>query len=1081
LGEKTRFGDPASTARRIRELSRSAIVLVLGSVEEGTWDDLVLGDLESDFGQLLLVRIEWEGNSPEFSLVPNTSSIRVTGDSPDDLRVFWQGVVDYALLSGQIASISGVQSLVGSANSSCRAQKSSEPLTQRASDFFASIRLFRCSYPVKDLPADLELALSELLRAGLVGLQDGLLVNGSDEPVEQPSASQLLTAASLLTRACDDSLAIARAASLLLQAGEASRASEWIERANALRTDASVRRDVLRIWLQSLGLCLDDSVRPLALRAAGFCLDHDEVDLALAYAQVCASGLKDLGHELSMVMGRVQLARGDLLAAQMSFERALNVASDPSECSRAHALLAEVAYLRGDHVQAESLASLAIGQATDSSVRLEGRNILGKLLLAQSAWDKADSHFALDENDASCVGDHQARMRAKVNRAISLLSQGRAEQARAMLDSVLAEASSIAEPRAYAFALSNLAVLAIERNDFVQALDLSERAIEARRRLGDKVGLARVITNLAELRLRLGLIDEAEQALRFGRRVLSVGILATRAAQLSLVEASILFARGNTAEASRFVGAAIASAKGYTDGAFVGECHRLAARIALEDGDLSSASRSLEAAEQSVDSAYAQAEVEILRAHCLRALGQDAVEASDFALRCARDCRDNDLLLEANFLVAQARRLRGDLELARKHLTQANTIRDKVAHSLPLAMRRNYLDRRTFTALANLDALLAREESGDKSTASSQAKSKVAGSEQSLGFVGRHPSVLKLWSQIRKIAPIPSPVLIHGESGTGKELIANAIHKLSDRRDGPLVKVNCAALVESLLLSELFGHEKGAFTGAGVRRVGRFEMASGGTLFLDEIGDISPKTQVALLRVLQEKTFERVGGTSSIRADVRIICATHRDLEAMVAEGTFREDLYYRLRAFVLEVTPLRARLSDIELISEHLLCQIASERAQSPKVLDAQALEALQSHSWPGNIRELENTLRAASVFADSEEISADAIFDQLHVVPASRVVQPLDAPPSSVVSFRGPITSSPEESAKVAYDTIRSGVTSLADLKHHIEQECIQRALAETGGNITRAAALLGMKRPRLSQLVKQYGMLENISEEC
>ena len=174
-----------------------------------------------------------------------------------------------------------------------------------------------------------------------------------------------------------------------------------------------------------------------------------------------------------------------------------------------------------------------------------------------------------------------------------------------------------------------------------------------------------------------------------------------------------------------------------------------------------------------------------------------------------------------------------------------------------------------------------------------------------------------------------STVLIRGESGTGKELVAEALHRASERANGPLVSVNCAALVETLLLSELFGHEKGAFTGAASRRRGRFEMADGGTLFLDEIGDISPRTQVALLRVLQEKTFERVGGTAPIRANVRIVCATHRDLKAMVERGEFREDLYYRLRGITLEVPPLRARLGDLPKIADHLLGRIATERSE--------------------------------------------------------------------------------------------------------------------------------------------------------
>ncbi len=188
-----------------------------------------------------------------------------------------------------------------------------------------------------------------------------------------------------------------------------------------------------------------------------------------------------------------------------------------------------------------------------------------------------------------------------------------------------------------------------------------------------------------------------------------------------------------------------------------------------------------------------------------------------------------------------------------------------------------------------------------------------------------------------------------------------------------MVKVNCAALVETLLLSELFGHEKGSFTGAAARRRGRFEVAEGGTLFLDEIGDISPRTQVALLRVLQDRTFERVGGVTPIRANVRIVCATHRDLGAMVARGDFREDLYYRLRGVVLEVPALRQRVADLPHVTAAILDHIAAERGIAPKRLSAAALEGLARHPWPGNIRELQNALRAAALFAEGEVIELD------------------------------------------------------------------------------------------------------------
>jgi len=372
-------------------------------------------------------------------------------------------------------------------------------------------------------------------------------------------------------------------------------------------------------------------------------------------------------------------------------------------------------------------------------------------------------------------------------------------------------------------------------------------------------------------------------------------------------------------------------------------------------------------------------------------------------------------------------------------------------------------------------------------------------------MVGRGPSHQALVSQIRKLGASDATVLIQGESGTGKELVAEAIHEASPRHCGPLVKVNCAALVETLLLSELFGHEKGSFTGAAARRRGRFELAEGGTLFLDEIGDISPRTQVALLRVLQDRSFERVGGVTPLHANVRVICATHRDLRAMVHRGEFREDLYYRLRQMVLEVAPLRRRLGDLGLIASAILERIAAERGTTPKRLSSRAAEALSRHTWPGNVRELENALRAAALFAEGEAIELEDItanvdglqdlqvdgsgearahpgessrFDDA----AGRSSPPFAPDRGSEPSARGPSRvgepidasgAATRERAPLdaAYAHVRSGV-SLSDMKREIERDCIARALAESGGNITRAAALLGMKRPRLSQLVKQYG---------
>jgi transcriptional regulator with GAF, ATPase, and Fis domain len=308
---------------------------------------------------------------------------------------------------------------------------------------------------------------------------------------------------------------------------------------------------------------------------------------------------------------------------------------------------------------------------------------------------------------------------------------------------------------------------------------------------------------------------------------------------------------------------------------------------------------------------------------------------------------------------------------------------------------------------------------------------------------------------IRRVAASDATVLLLGESGTGKELVADAIHELSARRGGPLVKVSCAALVETLLLSELFGHEKGAYTGAQRRRIGRFEQAHHGTIFLDEIGDISPATQVALLRVLQERVFERVGGNAPVEIDVRVVCATHRPLARMVERGEFRQDLFYRLAGLCLEVPPLRQRLDDLPALCDILLQRIAREHGMPVKRIAPQAVDVLRRHRWPGNIRELENALRTASLFAEGRSIAAKDVVERVEVFESAQ---------SSAAQAHEP--------TEAVYRAVRAGDGSLPDLKRQIERACIERALTETNGNITQAARLLGMKRPRVSQLVNGFG---------
>jgi DNA-binding NtrC family response regulator len=303
-----------------------------------------------------------------------------------------------------------------------------------------------------------------------------------------------------------------------------------------------------------------------------------------------------------------------------------------------------------------------------------------------------------------------------------------------------------------------------------------------------------------------------------------------------------------------------------------------------------------------------------------------------------------------------------------------------------------------------------------------------------------------VFETVRKVAETDLTVLVRGESGTGKELVAQALHQRSARRAKPFIAVNCAAISKELVESELFGHEKGAFTGADARRVGKFEAANGGTIFLDEIGDMAPETQAKVLRVLQEKSFEPVGGNRVVSVDVRVVAATHRDLEAEVKNGRFREDLYYRLKVVEMTLPPLRERLEDVPLLAERFIHAVAERLGRAPKHPSSEALARLTRHAWRGNVRELRNVIERAVVLASGPEITpADLALDGEEL--------PADAATNIAIGV-------PFRDAK------RITVESF-------ERAYLMRALREHGGNVSRTAEAIGMVRQSLQQKIRELDL--------
>jgi DNA-binding NtrC family response regulator len=305
-------------------------------------------------------------------------------------------------------------------------------------------------------------------------------------------------------------------------------------------------------------------------------------------------------------------------------------------------------------------------------------------------------------------------------------------------------------------------------------------------------------------------------------------------------------------------------------------------------------------------------------------------------------------------------------------------------------------------------------------------------------IIGKSEAMKKLFEVVQQVAPSRASVLITGESGVGKELIADAIHYNSTRKEKPLIKVHCAALTETLLESELFGHERGAFTGAVARKRGRFELAHLGTIFLDEIGEISQNVQIKMLRVLEDKTFERVGGEETLEVDVRVIAATNRDLKAAIDKGDFREDLYYRLNVVNMNIPPLRERKEDIPLLLAAFVKEFSQENGKNIEAIEPKARMVLYGYSWPGNVRELKNCIESAVVMSKSNIITVD------------------DLPPH--------IRSDTDQ----GYVKVSMGST-LAD----IEREVIRATVAQQNGNKTKAAEVLGIGRKTLHRKIQEYGL--------
>ena len=333
-------------------------------------------------------------------------------------------------------------------------------------------------------------------------------------------------------------------------------------------------------------------------------------------------------------------------------------------------------------------------------------------------------------------------------------------------------------------------------------------------------------------------------------------------------------------------------------------------------------------------------------------------------------------------------------------------------------------------------------------------------------LVGQCPAMQEVYRQIGRVAGQDVTVLILGESGTGKEVVARAIYQYSKRADRPFLAINCAAIPENLLESELFGHEKGSFTGADRKRIGKFEQCDGGTLFLDEIGDMTPLTQTKVLRVLQDQQFERVGGQEMVRTNVRLIAATNRNLTEMMEQGTFRSDLYYRLNVYTIRLPPLRERNGDLPLLIDHFLNRFSRELDKDVRTVSPQAMSLLTNYTWPGNLRELQSVLKHAVVEASGPLILPEFLPETVrHAVESSAAI-PVE-PTASTVGNK-------DELIRYIHQRLRAGTECLYDeVIHRVERTLLTELLTQVDGNISRASAILGISRSTLRAKLAALGI--------
>ncbi|HEY3445167.1 MAG TPA: sigma 54-interacting transcriptional regulator [Myxococcales bacterium] len=772
--------------------------------------------------------------------------------------------------------------------------------------------------------------------------------------------------------------------------------------------------------------------------------------------------------KLSLLTGRLATARKLCESVLSGID--LPAPSDAAGRS-AFADVADVLFLQGHYPEARAhcergLASLGAAPAVALALRIT----LAKALLVQGELPAAAAAYEANASLARQAGLPREEARALIGQGVVAHRRGDRRAAISLYRAALALCGN--DRGLSALALSNLGSLYADSGEFEPAVDHLARALSAFTRARRAKEVAHCALNLARLQLFLGDCERARELSDHARATASEVGDPYLVASSHLVLGEIGEARSEWQDALAHISEARLAFESLKSPRYAAESALAQARVHLARSEPSLARGAL--ASDLVDEvAKASRAVEAERE---MVAGELALGAGELKQAMGHLSRAKEILLETPdlegpyrvyHLLSRLRAAAGDPAGGAADAARAARLLDELVTRIPPASRTAFLKHPRRAAVLSA--------AGEREITPSQVAQALAldpaDDVRAHGLLGKAPALKKVLKVLDAVARSNATVLIRGESGTGKEILAEALHKKSPRRDMPLVKVNCAAMVEDLLLSELFGHEKGAFTGAVRERKGRFELAEGGTIFLDEIGDISPKAQVALLRVLQEREFERVGGQKTLKIDVRVICATNRDLESMIQTGAFRQDLYYRLKGVMLELPPLRDRADDLPELIEHFLVRFSRERHEEKKTLSPEACELLRQYPWPGNVRELENVISSASIFANGRVITPEAFENVQELAPliTSARVDPDDDADADAEGRVGPrpAPAAPGEALDYFELARRRGI-SLKDLREEMEFQCISRALTEAKGNISEAARLLQMKRSRLSQIV-------------